>query len=53
MITKVEKNLKLELEDEYVEPEKDAKESGRTGIYIIVIGVVIGGIILLKKRKKE
>ena len=53
---KVEKNLKLELKDEYVEPEKDAKENGRTGIYIVIgIGVlligVVGGSILWKKRK--
>jgi len=55
---KVEKNLKLELKDEYAEPEEDAKESDRAGIYIVIgIGimviVVIGGIILMKKRKKE
>lgn len=53
---KAEKNLKLELKDEYVEPEKDAKENGRTGIYIVIgIGVlligVVGGSILWKKRK--
>lgn len=58
IIKKAEKNLKLELKDEYVEPEEDAKESDRTGIYIAIgIGImvigVIGGIILLKKRKKE
>lgn len=58
-INQLEKNLKLELEDEYVESEKDAKESDRTGIYIVigigimVIGVIAGGIIFMKKRKKE
>lgn len=58
-VNKVEKNLKLELEDEYVEPEKNVKESGRTGTYIVIgIGVLViaafvGGIILLKKRKRE
>lgn len=58
LIKKAEKNLKLELEDEYVEPEKDVKKSNRTGIYIVigigimVIGVIVG-IILLKKRKKS
>ncbi len=59
LIKKAEKNLKLELEDEYVEPEKDVKKSDRTGIYIVigigimVIGVIAGGIIFMKKRKKE
>ena len=54
-----EKNLKLELEDEYVEPEEDVKESDRTVIYIVtVIGIiviigVISGIILLKQQEKE
>lgn len=51
---KIEKNIELELEDEYVKPEKNAKESGRTGIYIVigivVIGVITGGSILIKKR---
>lgn len=54
---KLEKNLKLEIEDEFAEPEKDARQSSRTGIYIvigiIVVGVITGGMILLKKRKKE
>jgi len=59
VIKKSEKNLKSKLKDEYAEPEKDAKESGRTGIYIVAsigilaIGVIIGGIIFMKKRKKE
>lgn len=53
------KNLKLDLEDEYAEPDKDTKERGRTGIYIVIgIGVLViaafaGGIILVKKRKRE
>lgn len=63
LIKKIEKNLKLELEDEYVEPEKDAEGSGGTGniikfgIYIVVgivimaIGVIIGENIFMKKRK--
>ena len=56
---KVEKNLKHELGDEYIEPEDDEDESSRTGIYIVisigivVIGVIIGGIILVKKRKED
>lgn len=55
---KVEKNLKLEFEDEYVESE-DEKESGKIGIYIVigigilVIVVITSGIILLKRRKDE
>lgn len=59
MINKVEKNLQMELKDEYVEPEKDTRESDRPGIYIVlgigivIIGVIIGLIILRKKRKKE
>lgn len=56
---KVEKNLKLELEDEYVEPEKDAEESGRTGIYIVlgigivVIAVMIAVVMIRRKGKRE
>ena len=55
---KVEKNLKLELKDEYVEPKEDAKESSRTGIYILigiavlVVVVITGGLLLLKRRKE-
>lgn len=57
IIKKSEKNLKLELKEEYVEPEKDTEEKGRTSIYIVIAIVVIGvlavGMILWKKRKKE
>ena len=57
-IKKVEKKLKQELGDEYIWSEEDTEESDKTGIYIVIgIGImligVIGGIILLKKRKKE
>lgn len=56
---KVEKNLKLELEDEYVEPEEDAGESSRTGIYIVlgvgivVIAVMIAVVMIRRKGKRE
>lgn len=57
IIKKSAKNLKLELKDEYVEPEKAAEEGGKTGIYIAMGTVMIGGIavaiIFVKKRKKE
>ena len=57
VIKKSEKDLKLELKDEYVEPTKDEKESSRTGIYIaigavVIVGIVVVGIVL-KKRKRE
>jgi hypothetical protein len=57
-IKKSEKNLKLALENEYIEPEKDKEESGiGKGIYMVSGVVVIMGIavwlILWKKRKKE
>lgn len=56
---KAEKNLKLELEDEYIEPEEDAGESSRTGIYIalgigiVVICVVIAVAMIRRKGKRE
>ena len=62
IIKKVDKNLKLELKDEHVEPEEDVKEKSRTGnfitigmyilvgIGILVIGVLIGGVIGVKNH---
>ncbi len=56
---KASKNSKVELEDDDVEPEEDVKESDRTDVYIVVgigiavIGVTIGGIILMKRRKNR
>ncbi len=56
---KVEKNLKLELKDEYVEPEKDIEKSGRMDIYIVpgigivAIAVMIAVVMLRRKGKKE
>lgn len=64
VIKKSEKKLKQELKEEYIEAEyvesgTDTKGSGRTGIYIVigivivVIGVIAGDMIFMKKRKKE
>lgn len=57
VIKKAEKNLKLELKDEYVASEKDAEENSKTGVYIVigivVVGVITGGSIFIKRRKKE
>lgn len=56
---KVEKNLKLELEDEYVGPEEDTGESGRMDIYIVLgigivaIAVMIAVVMLRRKGKRE
>lgn len=56
---KAEKNLKLELEDEYVEPEEDTEKSGRmyiyivSGIAIVVIAVIIAVVMLRRKGKRE
>lgn len=56
---KVEKNLKLELGDEYIESEEEAGENGRRGIYIalsigiVVIAVIIAVVMIRRKRKRE
>ena len=52
LIKKVEENLKMQLKDEYVAPEKDTKESDGTGDLIkfgiyAVLGMVILGIVVL------
>ena len=54
-VKKSEKNLKLELKDEYVEPAEEKKDSSSKGIYIVIGVVLIVGVVgvgmFLKKRK--
>ena len=60
VIKEAEKNLKLELKDDYIETEKDANEGGiGRGVFIVfvVAGVVAivgitAGIIFRKRRKR-
>ncbi|RKI42622.1 hypothetical protein D7V86_19095 [bacterium D16-51] len=57
VIKESEKNLKLELKDEYIETKKDTKKDGiGKGIYIAVGIAAIGGItaeIIFKKKRKN
>lgn len=53
-----EKELKLELQDDYIEPEKDVKEDGMgkgvfVGIGVVVMGGIVVAVIFGKKRKEE
>ncbi|RKI42619.1 hypothetical protein D7V86_19110 [bacterium D16-51] len=58
VIKKSEKNLKLELKDEYIETEKNTKEDGIwKSIYIaagvVAIGGITAGIIFFRKKRKK
>ena len=51
---KTEKNLKLELKDDYVESEDDSRDAGITKmIYPVIAAVCILVIFLVRKRKKN
>lgn len=54
-VKKSEKNLKIELRDDYIEPEKTEESSSKTGIYIgvvIVAVVIVCASIFLVRHKR-
>lgn len=57
IVKKSEKNLKLDLKDEYIESESTENNSDKKGIYIgitvVIVVIVIGASVLLKKYRRR